>query len=298
MRYHVSAAAYPPSPAAPLPGLLAGRRHQIVDDVRRDQNQQITPVLLLGRESEQLAQNRQIYKERNSGLRYRDLSHRKSANYGRFAIVDQDLIVRLLRLERESDVDGRRAHIGPLGVHFHQDLARACDVWRDPEIDTGLLELHGRTRYRRGCASRTDRTDVDNANRYAVTDEDFGLPVVERRDGRLGLNVREVDALQRLHERREVEVADRGRENELERGIHHFLPGVAERRERIPTERDDVLVGREVRRGHQRIGHAVQVGVHGLGGARIGTLHEPVEELRPGAEVVFDSQLFDVGAID
>src|ERR1041384_3543241 len=67
--------------------LLPGGRHQIGDDVRPYENQQISPVLLLGREAEQLSQNREIYKERNSGLRYRDLCHRKSANYGRFAVI-------------------------------------------------------------------------------------------------------------------------------------------------------------------------------------------------------------------
>src|SRR6266850_6756307 len=107
--------------AAP-PGLLPGGRDQIVDDVWRDQNQEITPILLLGRKSEQFAQNRQIYKKRDSGLRHRDLGHRKSANYSRFAVTDQDLIVRLLRLECESDIHRRRPNVRTLGVHFHQDL--------------------------------------------------------------------------------------------------------------------------------------------------------------------------------
>src|SRR6201988_4261123 len=134
-------------PARPR-GLLARGRDEIVDDVWRDQNQEIAPVLRLGREPKQLAQNRQIYKKRYSGLGYRDLSHRKSANYSRFAVVDQDLVVRLLRLERESDVDRRRPHVGAFGVHFHQDLAVRRDVRRDTEIDTGLLELDGGARHR------------------------------------------------------------------------------------------------------------------------------------------------------
>src|SRR5690242_4069296 len=44
-----------------LPG--AGR-HQVVDDVRRDENQQIAPLFLLGAEAEQLSEDRQVYKER------------------------------------------------------------------------------------------------------------------------------------------------------------------------------------------------------------------------------------------
>src|SRR6266536_2446157 len=39
------------------PGLLPGGRHQVVDDMGRDQNQEITPVLQLGRETEQPAQD-------------------------------------------------------------------------------------------------------------------------------------------------------------------------------------------------------------------------------------------------
>src|SRR5207245_6109366 len=95
-----------------LPG--AGR-HQVVDDMRGDENQQVTPLFRLGREAEQLSQNRQIYKKGDSGLCYRDLAHRKSANYRRFAIVDQDLVVSLLGLEREPDVHRRRLHAASLG---------------------------------------------------------------------------------------------------------------------------------------------------------------------------------------
>src|SRR6266568_1425221 len=199
-----------------LPGLPAARRDEIVDDVRRDQNQQIAPVLRLGREAEQLAQNRQIYKEGNSGLRYRDLSHRKSANYGRFAVADEDL----------------------------------------------------------------------------------GLPVIERRDRRLGLDVGEVDPLQRLHEGGQIEVAKGGRENQVERRVDDLLGRIAERRQGIAAQRHDVLVGGEIRLRDERVGHAVQIGIDRFRRARIGTLNELVEELRGRAEVVFDAHLLDVGAID
>src|SRR5437773_6533149 len=283
-----------------LPGLLAARRDEIVDDVRRDQNQQIAPVLRLGREAEQLAQNRQIYKEGNSGLRYRDLSHRKSANYGRFAVADQDLIVRLLRLEREPDVHGCRAHVRALRVHFHQDLPRPRHVRRHAEIDTGLLELHRRTRHVGTASTRTtaDGAHIDDANWHAVADEDLGLPVIERRDRRLGLDVGEVDPLQRLHERRQVEVAEGGRENQVERRVDDLLGRIAERRQGIAAQRHDVLVGREIRLRDERVGHAVQIGIDRFRRARIGTLNELVEELCGRAEVVFDAHLLDVGAID
>src|ERR1700741_4879391 len=76
-------------------------RYQVVDDVRRDQDQQIAPVLIACRKTEQFADDRQIYKKRDAGLGSRDLSHRKSANYGRLTIIHQQLVVGLLGLERE-----------------------------------------------------------------------------------------------------------------------------------------------------------------------------------------------------
>src|SRR5437773_9387993 len=92
-----------------LPGV---GRHQVVDDVWRDQNQEIAPVLVLLAESEQLANDRQVYKERDSGLAYRDRGHREAADDRRLAVVDEDLVVGLLGLEREADVHRRRLHGG------------------------------------------------------------------------------------------------------------------------------------------------------------------------------------------
>src|SRR5712691_13495213 len=105
------------------PGLLPGAgRHQVIDDVWRDQYQEITPVFLLVRKPEQLAEDRQVYKKGNSGLGYRDLGHREPADDGRFTVRHEDLVVRLLRLEREPDVHRRGHHVRALGVHLHQDL--------------------------------------------------------------------------------------------------------------------------------------------------------------------------------
>src|SRR6266568_3871900 len=279
--------------------LLPAGRDQIVDDVWRNQNEQITPILLLRREAEQLAQNRQIYKKRNSGLRYRDLGHRKSANYSRFAVADQNLVVRLLRLERESDVYRRRPDVGALGVHFHQDLTGSRHMRRDAQVDAGLLERHRGARNRlTGPTARVHGAHIDDADWHAVTDEDLGLPVVERGDRRLGLDVGQLDALQRLHERRQIEVADGGREDEIERRVDYLLAGVAERGQRVAAEGDDVLGRQEVLGRHQRVRHTVEVRVHGLRAPWVGTLHQLVEELRRRAEVVFHPELLDVGAID
>src|SRR2546422_3665035 len=102
------------------PSSVAGARgHQVVDDVRRDQDQQVAPLLRLGRETEQLTQNWQIYKKRDSRLGYRDRGHGQAPDHGRLAVADQDLVVRLLGLEREADVHRRRLHARVLGVHLH-----------------------------------------------------------------------------------------------------------------------------------------------------------------------------------
>src|SRR5690349_4209082 len=117
---------------ASVPG--AGSR-QVVDDVGRDQDQQIAPFLLLIREPEQLAQNGQVHKERDSRLAYRDVGHRQAANYGRFAVVDENLIVRLLGLNRVADVDRGGLHARIFRMDFHEDLPVRRHVRRHLQVD-------------------------------------------------------------------------------------------------------------------------------------------------------------------
>src|SRR5437016_14024366 len=106
------------------PRLLPGvGRHQVVDYVRRDQNQQIAPLFFLMAEAEQLADDRQVYKKGDSRLDHSDRSHREAADHGGLAVVDEDLVIRLLRLEREADVHRGRFHGGVLGVYLHEHLA-------------------------------------------------------------------------------------------------------------------------------------------------------------------------------
>src|SRR5690242_391223 len=161
-----------------LPG--AGR-HQVVDDVRRDQDQEIAPLFRLGAEAEELAENRQVYKERDSRLGYSDRGHREAADDRGFAVVHQDLVVRLLRLEREPDVHGRGFDARVLGVDLHQHLTVGRHVWRHPQVDTGLLEPHGGAGWA-GCAGGL-RADVDHADRDAVADQNLGRAIVERGNG-------------------------------------------------------------------------------------------------------------------
>src|SRR2546430_4337305 len=103
-----------------LPGV---GRHQVVDYVRRDQNQQIAPLLHLMGEAEQLADDRQIYKKGDSRLDDVDGGHSEAADHGRLAVVDQYLVIRLLRLEGEPDVHRGGLHARVLGVHLHEHLA-------------------------------------------------------------------------------------------------------------------------------------------------------------------------------
>src|SRR2546426_8515657 len=57
-------------------------------------------------------------------------------------------------------------------------------------------------------------TTLFRSNRHAIADEDLSGTVVERRDRGLGLDVVERQALERLQERGQVEVADRRREED------------------------------------------------------------------------------------
>src|SRR5205807_2906175 len=95
----------PPAPnASNLPHdrsrLLPGAgRHQVVDDVWRDQDQEIAPLLRLRREAEQLPEERQVYKEGDSRLGYRDRGHREAADHRRLAVADEYLVVGLPPLD-------------------------------------------------------------------------------------------------------------------------------------------------------------------------------------------------------
>src|SRR5205807_10119556 len=111
----------------------------VVDDVWRDQDQEIAPLLRLRREAEQLPEERQVYKEGDSRLGYRDRGHREAADHRRLAVVDEYLVVGLLRLEREADVHRRGLDARVLGVHLHEHLAVGRHVWRHLEVDPRLL---------------------------------------------------------------------------------------------------------------------------------------------------------------
>ena len=59
---------------------------------------------------------------------------------------------------------------------------------------------------------------VDHPDRRFLTHEDVGLAVVQRGDDRLRLDVGEVHPLQRAQERGQGEAAQRGGEDQVERG--------------------------------------------------------------------------------
>ena len=73
-------------------------------------------------------------------------------------------------------------------------------------------------------------SEVDHADRGFLANEDLCLTIVERHDARLRLNVGEPDFLKRVEERREVELPDRGREDQLSAGltIREFAFAIAE----------------------------------------------------------------------
>ena len=269
-----------------------------IDDVGRDQDQQVALLFTSRGLTEELSNERQIHENRDADLRDRHFRHGEPADHGRLAIRDEELVVGTLLLEREAEVRRRRLEVGALRVQRHQDVAVVCDVRRDGENDARLLEVHGRARrVLAGATALALRAQVDHADRGLLTDEDLRLPVVERHDARLRLNVGKPDFLKRVDERREVELADRGREDQLERGIDDTRVRVRDRGQCVAADVDDVGVLLE-RLSAEGVVNAVAVGIYRLEGARVGALDELVEELRLAAQVIRDAELLDIGAVD
>ena len=150
------------------------------------------------------------------------------------------------------------------------------DVRGDRETDTGLLELHVGLGLPAGAGRR-----VDDADRRLLTHEDVGLAVVERRDDRLRLDVGEVGALERAQEARQAEAADGRGEDQVEGRAGDGGVRVADRRQRIAAEVDDV-----------------DFRLEGVAGRpdRV-ALDQLVEELGLAAQVVLEAELLDVGPV-
>ena len=147
------------------------------------------------------------------------MSHSESGYDHRFAVVDQDLVVGVLSLKCETDVGRRLANRRVLHDDPHQHLTGIGDVWRNTESNTGFFKSDRRNVGKAACSpTRACRTRVDYTNRRALTNENLCLGIVCRRNQRLRLQIGQLHFLQRFDERREVEVTDRGREDELQRG--------------------------------------------------------------------------------
>src|SRR6478672_7187508 len=100
------------------------RSDTIVDDSGSDQDDQVTPLLLLIAEAEQLSNDRQPAQERNTGSGVAHLGHGESTDDGGFTVVDQKLVVGLLGLEDEAEVGlSQDLNRRTLGVQLHPDLA-------------------------------------------------------------------------------------------------------------------------------------------------------------------------------
>src|SRR5207237_6750564 len=111
-------------------------------DISRKHDINIPPLLHLRREVDQSPEERHVYNEGDSRLGYRDRGHREAADHRRLAVVDEYLVVGLLRLEREADVHRRGLDARVLGVHLHEHLAVGRHVWRHLEVAARLLEAH------------------------------------------------------------------------------------------------------------------------------------------------------------
>ena len=167
-------------------------------------------------------------RQRDSAPRLGHFGDGEAADDRGLAIVHQELVVGLLLREDEAEVGrGERTDRRTLGVELHEHLAVVRHVRRDGETDTGLLELH---RGAGDAAVAATAGGVDDADRRLFTDEDVGLTIIERRDDRLGLDVRELGPLEGAQEGAEREAADAGRVDQVERGARDRRVGVADGR--------------------------------------------------------------------
>ncbi len=222
----------------------------------------------------------------------------QSTNDCRLAVSDQKLSVSRLLAEDESDVRRGELCIGVFSVQEEQDLAVIGDVRRNGQDDTDLLELDGRAgNCAPGRAANIRGAGVEHSDRDFLADLDRCLPVIQRHDARLGLKIGESNFLERVEEAGELELAECGREDYLERGIDYARVRIGDRRQRISAEKNSIAA--EWGAAAKCVRNSVAVGIDGLERRGIRTLHELAEELvRPGAEIVRKSDVFYVRSVD
>ena len=179
--------------------------------MRRDENQQVLLLFDVRRRREQPANQRQLIENRNALFRLGHRRLREPADHRRLPIADQELVVRVPLLEVVPQVAAHVLDRRLLGVQRHEHLPVARDVRRHLQNDTNFLELHGGDR-RRALSRR-----VQHADRDFLADLDLGHAIVERHDARLRLHVGEVRLLERIDERRQRELPEGDRVDQVER---------------------------------------------------------------------------------
>ncbi len=105
------------------------------------------------------------------------------------------------------------------------------------------------------------------------------------------------NSLQRLHEHGEIEIPNRGREDQFERRIGNETTRISDRSEGVTTEVDDLRFG-IVRFERCEVRGSVPIYIHTLRRSRVGSLHQFVEEGPPIAKIVTDSERLDIGSVD
>src|SRR6266404_294902 len=277
----------------------AWNRRAVVDDVRRDKDEEITLFVVGARFAEQPADDRQVDEERNSRLGLRGLRYGKTADYRGLAVADEELGVARLLAEDEAHVRRSELRIGILGVQQQEDLPVVGDVRGDRQDDTDLLHLYSRARLlvRVRPAVQIGGTSVEHSDRNFLTDLNRSLSVVERHDARLGLKVGETDFLERVEETRELEFAEGRREHDAERRVDDPGVCVRDRGQRVAAEQNPVALER--RAAAEGVGYSVAVGVDRLERRWIRTLDQLAEELIGArTKIVRKSDVFDIGSVD
>src|SRR6185503_6805610 len=160
---------------------IAPRLHRhvtFVDDVRRDQDQEIPLCFVPVRYTEQTTDEREVNQQGDTGLCDTNAGLREPAHHRRFTVGNEELVIDALGWKDRADVSGRELHVRILGVDLHMNLPVIRDKWRDLQHNTCLAEAH--SYLGKGPSGVATGALFDRAHRRLRARREHGLAIVQR----------------------------------------------------------------------------------------------------------------------
>ena len=196
-----------------------------------------------------------------------------------------------LKVSPTSDGAIRR---GPFGGQVEKDVASIGNPWSDFEYHPGFDVVH-RCDRKAARASRSDVglhlcTRVEHAHRGFLANQDPRRAVVHHANRRLRLHIGEFDGLQSIDEADQGAASDDQRSKHRQRRSHNPVACIAQRRDRVASQRHHVRASRDLLRGKRE--DTVTVGIGNTG-------REEIELVPPGVlQVVGDAEPFQPRPVD